>query len=139
MILKEYEATVFLLESAAGQLQGSFGIVTACNPATMLPEAGNRLRAEALARSLQSDGRVSRLCRIEGCSPDLCHREESMAVWGLTLQETVELGNLWNQNAIFWVEDGKLAVVGCRSGSRVELGKFFDRVREQKRGGGRAS
>jgi len=131
MILKEYEEAVFLVESAAGPWAGSFGIVTACNPATMLPEHENGLRAEALAQSMKSDGRVSHLCRLEGCSADLRHREESIALWGLTLEETMELGKLWEQNAVFWIEDGELAVVGCRSGRRVDLGKFLDRVREE--------
>ena len=136
MILAEYLETVFVATVDAGPWDGSFAIVTACNPGEMLGASENRSRADQLQRCLKGDERVRRFCNIEGCSPDLGHREASLAVWGLSLEQALELGRLWKQNAIFWVDEDQLTVVGCRSGREVALGNFLERLRIDGAGGG---
>lgn len=130
MILPEYEQTVFLAESGAGPWQGNFAVVTACNPGEIVAVSQNQSRNMELRRALECDRRVRRFSSIEGCSPDLLHREASLAIWGLNQQQAVELGRQWGQNAVFWVEKGRLAVLSCHSGRRVELGRFLDRLRQ---------
>ncbi len=129
MIFPEYEATVFLVDEGTDSWQGSFGIVTASNPGDLVPESDNRERNARLRRVLESDAGVGRFCPIDGCSPDLCHREASFAIWGLSRRQIVKLGQRWSQNAVFWIEAGQLTVVGCRSGRQIDLGRFRDRVR----------
>lgn len=64
--------------------------------------------------------------RITGVSADMKHREAGFAVWCCDLPGAVQLGREFAQNAIFWIEEGKLDVVSCATGTRQYVGLWSE-------------
>jgi hypothetical protein len=91
-------------------LDGSFGVLTACNPRGRLaPEPENRAANRALAERLR---RLGRVVAVEGGSPDGSHREPGFAApipGALACEIAAEFG----QDAIFWFDGARFWLVGA--------------------------
>lgn len=125
MIFAEYLQTRFVSDRTSWP--SDFHILTAFNPeGVILSEKENLLRNDDLFRELDSLGEL--VFPITGGSPDGVHRESSFAVQGLTREQALSIGVRFGQNAIFEISSRILAVVGCRSGERREIGPFDQRM-----------
>jgi predicted GIY-YIG superfamily endonuclease len=67
--------------------------------------------------------------RITGSSTDWNHQEASFATWNLTLEEAMEIGREFQQNAVFWIDSGRIEVVSCENGERKFVGNWKERFR----------
>jgi hypothetical protein len=125
-VCPEYLSTIFVSKPLEEGWPERFFIITACNPRS----SGDRSSDEKAHVNLRKT--LSRLgCwkhRVDGASPDWKHREKGFAVGGLDLEEAIELGRQFEQNAIFAIESDVVWVVGCFDGSRQELGRFSSRL-----------
>ncbi len=127
VILPEYLQTVFVAEVFPAGWAETFAIITAANPGGVnYSPAENELADSRLQRALEDTGFP--LLRIVGCSPDLVHREQSWAVAGLLLLESLRIAKEFGQNAVFWVDQGWLYVVSCADGDQRRMGSFLDRL-----------
>jgi hypothetical protein len=129
MILPEYHETRFVpKEPTPSRWPDAFAVVTACNP------FGHGIDAEAdQSATTRLRKTISRLGlkrhRVTGVSADGKHREHGFAVWECDLQAALSLGREFAQNAIYWVEDGRLDVVSCSTGEREHVGLWSERLR----------
>jgi hypothetical protein len=98
---------------AAHGLTGSFAVVTAQDPMgkTQPPEVN-----QALATKLQDHVRSLGVpyARVEACSPDRSHCEDSIALV-LARDECVTLARDYDQLAIFWFDGDAFWIVPARS------------------------
>jgi len=123
----EYRHTRFLASPPAGGFPTRFGVVTACNPnGVMVAEDKNAEATSKLFQQLQNAGRT--FFPVTGCSPDLSHQEPGFGLVCHTAEEVLELGRAWEQEAVFWVEDGILHLLGCNGECRAPLGRWETRV-----------
>ncbi len=61
------------------------------------------------------------------------HQEPGFAVWDLALEEALEIGREFRQDAIFWVgADNRIEVVSCQDGERRHFGLWSERIRAWK-------
>ena len=105
-----------------------FAILTAWNPGVFLGKTENQLRQAELGKQLEAEGLPHTL--IWAGAPDWSHFEPSYAV-ATALPECEEVAKRWGQNALFWVEDGGLWLVGCQPTfpPSEEVGRFSQRWR----------
>ena len=123
----EYTTTLFLASPPTGGFPIRFGVVTACNPqGRIVDEAMNMAATQQLCRQLQDAERV--FFPVTGCSPDLTHQEPGFGIVFRSTKETVTLGQVWHQEAVFWVEDGTVHLVGCGGEASIMLGSWESRV-----------
>jgi hypothetical protein len=117
MIKPEYFKTIFQTEPPASGFPCSFAIVTGCNPdgITVSAERNGFLTREL---QLELEKAKARYWSVRGCSPDLRHCEAGFAV-EVDLRIAVALGRKFQQEAIYWIRNGQLFVVDCRSGQEV--------------------
>lgn len=123
-LLDLYSTTVFLCNEPIDW--SYFSIITACNPNSELLDEH------------QNDKLMKRLCRelkelefktLIGASPDFLHQEQSFAV-KCSKQKAILLAKAFQQNAIFWVEDGELSIEpAVLQFDRIILGRFSDRIK----------
>lgn len=119
----QYADTVFLGE---GDLPRCFVIITAWNPLDRpWPLARNRAADRKLATALLRMGH--RITRLDGCSPDLAHREPGWAV-PLRPDHARRLARRFGQRAIWSVTDDRLTLVSCIAPLMLELGRFSSRI-----------
>ena len=86
----------------------AFAIITAWNPASQpVSERRNLRRERALWRQLEGKILAGPLW---GASPDEQWQESSLVV-ALALEQACELAARFDQNALYWVEEGKLWLV----------------------------
>jgi len=128
MIRSEYLETIFIAKKVPdGGWPDRFAVITACNPFS------NGDRADDAAATLRLRKHISRMrfmkCRITGASPDWAHQEPGFAVWGLSIEQALEAGRTFFQNAVFWVEEGNIHVVSCPGGARTFVGRWEERFR----------
>jgi hypothetical protein len=128
MILSEYHETRFVpKEPAPARWPDAYAVVTACNPfghgidAKADQSATTRLRKTISRLGLKRH-------RVTGVSADGKHREPGFAIWGCNLQAALNLGCEFAQNAIYWVEKGRLDVVSCSTGEREYVGLWSERL-----------
>ena len=96
-------------------------IVTAHNPGRLLSEAENKSRHEQLLAHLAARPDLT-VWPAEGGDPEWRHREESVAIVGLTEGEARELGRAFDQESVFvWLPDA-LLVMDCDSGRVITSG-----------------
>ncbi len=70
---------------------------------------------------------------MTGASVDGNHQEPGFAVWDLALEEALEIGREFRQDAIFWVgADHRIDVVSCLDGERWHVGFWSERIRAGK-------
>jgi len=130
MILEEYLTTVFFAAAPEGGWPHHFHIITACNPGEIVADEVNADADGRLREELDRTG--GRCFRIIGCSPNFFHREEGWGVEGLTSDEAVAIARKFGQNALFEIKQGVLAVVGCLSGERINLGPLQSRIHPKR-------
>jgi hypothetical protein len=99
-------------------------VITAWNPhSRLLDDNTNRVRQEALE---------SELLRLEpwpavGLDPNSEHREEGLAVSGLSEMEAITLGARYDQNAIFAWSPSAWRTLSCVDKRRDEAGWHLER------------
>lgn len=105
---------------AAIGLEHPFVIITAQDPmgATQQP-AMNERRADALRDEVARAGLVA--VRVDACSPDFDHCEQSLAV-ALERESGVALARRYDQLAVFWFDRSAFWIVpACADGPTVRL------------------
>ena len=118
----EYKNTRFLVD-LNGTLPEKFGVVTSCNPdgKTVSPKENIRL-TQCLKDELESAEEVS--FSVTGCSPDQTHQEPGFGIASNSEVKIIELGRKWQQEAIFWIEEGNVHLISCNSGTREVIGQW---------------
>lgn len=115
-----YAQVRFRAELPLGGLPERFGIVTAWNPEGLpaSPEA-NQADAERLAARVESLGIPA--FPVTGGSADFSHAEPGLGL--LTDQaQVIALGREFRQEAVFWVERGRVHLCSClESSGQMEL------------------
>lgn len=128
MILPEYLDTLFLVRRPPAEgWPRRFAVITAANAFSAGSRAGDSAADIALRRELSR--MKTRRIRVTGVAPDWNHREQGWAAWPLSLEQSLDLGRRYHQNAIFWIEDGDLGVVSCQTGERRTAGVWTERLR----------
>lgn len=128
MILAEYHETRFApKEPPPSRWPEAFAVITACNPLGQgLDEEADRAATARLRKTISCLG-LNRH-RVAGVSADMKHRESGFAVWGCDLSVALQLGREFAQNAIYWIEGGRLDVVSCGTGERQHVGLWSERL-----------
>jgi len=100
--------------TAAGTLGGDvLHVITAWNPGSVgTGSRQNDIANRALKRQLEADG-MKNVQRGVGRSPDGTHSEDSFIIGGLTRRRAAAIGGLFDQAAIFELDDTTLRVVRC--------------------------
>lgn len=118
-----YRNVRFRVETPAPGLPVAFGIVTACNPdGRTVSDEENQQATGALLRALQSETHVP--FPVTGGSPDFSHSEPGFGVRFASPEETVSWGRRFRQEAVFWVEDGKVRLIACDGTDSAEIGDW---------------
>ncbi len=135
---EHYRRTWFEWEDADGpSLSQPFVIITAYNPegkapsqdpedAAVLNERANALLKEELNNFLLEAPQAGApdpappVRPVIGCSRDRAHQEPSWAA-PISLEVGLEFGRKYRQDAIFYVEDDALFLVGCTPGASPEF------------------
>jgi len=128
MILAEYHETHFApKEPPPPRWPHAFAVITACNPLGQgLDEAADKAATVRLRKAISRLG-LNRH-RVTGISADMKHREPGFAVWGCDLPLALQLGREFAQNAIYWIEGGRLDVVSCGTGERQHVALWSERL-----------
>jgi hypothetical protein len=130
MILSEYHETRLAPKEPPPRWPDAFAVITACNPLGQgLDKDADRAATVRLRKAISRLG-LNRH-RVTGVSADMKHREPGFAVWGCDLPAALQLGREFAQNAIFWVEEGRLDVVSCSTGEREYVGLWSERLQTQ--------
>ena len=121
-----YKQTVFLLEQPLNS-QLSFAIITAYNPQGQQCNLGyNHSQDNKLQADIDILGCVYR--KLWGCSPALDYAEKS---WMISTDKTtaIKLAEKYQQNALYWVEQGELLLLPCllKMKSEESIGAFDTR------------
>lgn len=128
MILSAYLETIFIAKEAPeGGWPRQFAVLTACNPCSSGERKDDAAATVRLRKRLSRSGH--KRYRITGSSPDWNHQEVSFAAWNLSLDEAMEIGREFQQNAIFWIDEGRIEVVSCENGERKFVGMWGERFR----------
>jgi hypothetical protein len=128
VILPEYLQTIFIAKKTPdGGWPLQFAVLTACNPWSSGERKDDAAAKTRLRKRISRSGH--RRYRIIGSSPDWNHQEASFSAWNLSLKEAIEIGREFQQNAIFWIDDGRIDVVSCENGERKFVGKWEERFR----------
>jgi hypothetical protein len=97
-------------------------VLTAWDPGDARPgEAANRANQAALEAAIKSSG-PDGLWDAVGVDPESGHREEGVAVRGLTLGAVLDLGARYGQDAVFEWTPTAWAIVACRGDRRRDFG-----------------
>jgi hypothetical protein len=128
MILTEYLESRFVpKEPLPSRWPAVFAVVTACNPfGRGIDEEADKSATTRLRKTTSRLGLKRH--RVTGVSADGKHREPGFAIWGCDLQAALSLGREFAQNAIYWVENGRLDVVSCSTGEREYVGLWSERL-----------
>jgi hypothetical protein len=128
MILREYLQTRFTpKEPTPARWPEAFAVITAYNPfGRGIDEDADKSATIRLRKTISRLGLKRH--RVTGVSADGKHREPGFAIWGCDLQAALSLGREFAQNAIYWVEKGRLDVVSCSTGEREYVGLWSERV-----------
>ena len=128
MILPEYLQTIFIAkETPDGGWPEKFAVLTACNPMSSGERKDDAAATIRMRKRLSRSGH--KRYRITGSSPASNHLEASFAAWNLSIEEAMEIGREFQQNAIFWIDEGRIEVVSCANGERKFVGKWEERFR----------
>lgn len=121
-----YQDTLFLLTQQLS-IDSSFAIITAHNPlGRIMTPCQNRLLDSKLQQEINTLSVPYRA--LVGTAADRKHMEKSWAVM-LSRQDAIKLGFKFNQNAIYFVDEGDLYLVPCHlKMPEVCLGQFITRT-----------
>jgi len=121
-----YKETRFRAELPQTGLPDRFGIITAYNPnGHKVPQEENALATERLRSDLLKEGHV--IFPVTGGSPDFSHAEPGFGVLLRSLEETVQWGQRFRQEAVFWVEEGMVRLIPCDNGEGEDIGTWESR------------
>ena len=124
---ESYASAVFTVSASPEELPRSLVIITAHNPSGRdhSVEANQEFDRQLLAvlHSRKLDA-----IAVTGSSPDFSHSEPGYAV-EVDRETGVDIGRRFGQEAVFWVHDGQLHLVDCRTGKEANLGAWAERVR----------
>ena len=125
-----YFETLFDAHGFFGEWPAQFAIVTAwATTGTSLSEAANDEADRELELELQRRGSWRQ--RMTGYSPTTGHAEPGWAV-ELPFDDACELGQLFLQDAIYFVDADHLYVSHCdERRRRIHIGEFLCRLRSQ--------
>ncbi len=126
MIRPEYLESVFWSEIRSETWPGAFAVLTAWNPhgEPAAPDE-NAIREKQLRSYCDEQGFMTWV--IQGESPDGKYHESGVGVI-VDLDTALVLGRMFEQEAIFWVENDELSVISCEGPERQEMGKWSERV-----------
>jgi hypothetical protein len=128
MILPEYLDAIFIAKQAPeGGWPEKYSVLTACNPMSGGERGEDSTDMTRLRKHLSRRG--FKRHPVVGASPDWTHQEASFAVWDMSLEEALEIGREFRQQAVFWVEGGRIEVVSCDTGERECVGLWEERFR----------
>lgn len=128
MILPEYLRTIFIAkDTPEGGWPLQFAVLSACNPLSSGEREDDAAATIRLRKRLSRSGH--KRYRITGSSTDWNHQEASFAAWNLSLDEAMEIGREFQQNAIFWIDEGRIEVVSCENGEKKFVGMWGERFR----------
>lgn len=119
-----YRQTWF--ESECADVTGAFAIITAHNPFGEIHSSRvNAAADQRLGQRLREMGLEP--FRVTGCSADRTHAE---AGWGavMTLDDAIRTGREFEQDAIFWIENGTLHLVCLKTLAREPVCPWKERV-----------
>ncbi|MCL1077375.1 DUF3293 domain-containing protein [Parashewanella spongiae] len=119
---RSYQTTQFLLtQPFANHL--SFAIITACNPqGQQLNQSQNRLKDKQLLKEIEQLRCPYRA--VLGADKDLSYFEKSWAIF-IDKGQAIKLGEQFVQNAIYYVNQGKLTLIPVLlSANEIDLGAF---------------
>lgn len=120
-----YFETIFLITDIPNQWPSSFAIITVWNPMDQkLSIKQNQSRDKELLLKFTKNNKFSSLI---GSSPDYLHQEKSYII-EVSLQEAVQIGNDYNQRAVYYVENENLQLIDCKTREKFSLGNFKDRI-----------
>lgn len=106
-------------------ITSSFGVITACNPdGKNQTDADNQIATESLQRALQEQGLVH--FPVIGGSADFTHQEAGYGVMLDSADDAVAWGRKFQQEAIFWVEEGTVFLISCAGHHSLRVGKWDD-------------
>lgn len=127
---EKYFETIFLNCVKADELPETFAVLTACNPMDQpLGNEENKKRNLKLLHILGGWGQT--FARITGSSPDHSHQEPSFIVH-CSRRDALELGVMFSQRAIFWVNADQLEIIECSTGITHSAGSFRNRIKKEK-------
>ena len=115
-----------LFESARVPAPSAFAILTAHNPnGEPSDRASNEAADRRLAALLREQGMEP--WRVVGYAPDRSHAETG---WGaeISLEDACRLGREFEQDAIYWVDNDRLELIGLKTPGRETLGSWQSRV-----------
>ncbi len=113
-------------ESARSEVAAAFAIITAHNPFGSKRTAEQNTAADQhLEQQLRELGMEP--FRVIGYSPDRSHAE---AGWGaaMSLEDAIRIGRAFQQDAIYWVENGNLHLVCLQTLESEELCPWQQRL-----------
>lgn len=117
----------FRAELPASGLPDAFGVITACNPCgKTVDQEENELATEALRYALEAEALIC--FPVTGGSSDFAHAEPGFGVLFCSSQEAVSWGQRFQQEAIFWIEKGRIQLVPCDGSAAVDLGPWESRA-----------
>lgn len=120
-----YFKTIFLITDIPSQWPSNFAIITVWNPMDQkLSIKQNQSRDKELLLKFTKNNKFSPLI---GSSPDYLHQEKSYII-EVSLQEAVQIGNDYDQRAVYYVENGSLQLIDCKTREKFSLGNFTDRI-----------
>ena len=123
-----YRKTIFVASKPI-KPPSSFAILTADNPGSnVLPKSVNKNAANTLLRELHD--LQCHPIEIRGSSRDLDYSECSY-IAQISKQDALHIGERYQQNAIYWVDNNKLYLIPCTAAQDHEeeyLGLFSERL-----------
>jgi hypothetical protein len=118
-----YQDVRFRAELPAAGLPAAFGVITACNPDGKTVSAKeNEQATDDLRRSLTAEGHF--FFPVTGGSPDFSHAEPGFGVLFKSSEVAVSWGRRYQQEAVFWINEGNVQLVPCDGTAPVELGTW---------------
>ena len=125
----EYKNTRFRIECSADEAPPVFGVVTACNPnGETLADEINAMATADFRNALDEAGLT--YFRVDGGSLNGDHIEPGFGVVFSGLDECIAWGRRYQQQAIFWVEDGRVNLVNCDTSAAEFVGSWSSLVLE---------
>lgn len=118
-----YQQVRFCAELPKAGLPAVFGIVTACNPdgKTISPQENDNA-TDGFRKELEKEGHF--YFSVTGGSLDFSHSEPGFGVLFLTMKEAIAWGIRYQQEAVFWVENGDVHLVPCDGSDSLKIGHW---------------
>lgn len=118
-----YQGVRFRAEPPPAGLPAAFGIVTACNPDGRTVTAEENQQTTETLRSALAAGKHF-FFPVTGGSPDFSHAEFGFGVLFKSPEEAASWGLRFQQEAVFWINEGRVHLVPCDGTPSVELGAW---------------